>query len=728
MADNVKPVHNNFQNAGTTSTTTTFYGFPGTSSRGFTNFQNAGSTSLTTTFSTSGYQYLLGTTIATGSEPIPVTDDLSTKISVHFDEPVSVYDDVFIGSRYPIEPVDLTDDLKTEIKVYFDEDTVSVYDQLDKVTSFDSFAPMSDTMVTNIKVFFTDGVPSLDVSALNPSDSLDAYAWFDFTDTTKISVTPEYKNIDSTVISIAGQEYGLDTTNIVVTPNNLVAVTNASSVSNPFSPTIIVNGVTLVTNPETAPAPSYIGSSTNYVNVDNPGIAGTSYCDLNGANLSLDYNGGSFEVLSTNPWIGSTYQTNLGQTVDVMGLTGTIVDWGRRISSSEKFYVTSGIFGTPELNKQFNIITYGNSQYFQFLTNQSNLYSVPPQNSFTTVGGMARAIADLCGITLSFMVPDAPYHDSLSQSGQTGIEALNTLASQVGATLRWNGSGHYSICYPDYHAGLFEVPNIDNLIDASGISYEYHLDLGLGVSGAGVMDLPVNTLFDPSTKDISNQSGISAPQVVQVGKISKLLTSDDPPVVFDLPQDYDKVYIQILVAPGQPTGGANQLGLQNFVTADPGQWFEFSDNSFASAYVFQTNVGGYFIPQCKIDSRVMPLNDAVQNGNFTLTVAVTKKSLEESYDKAFKDAQLAYRDLQARIQANVRFIQVYTGIINCTFFGALPLPGMWGRATYCGETVEGIIESVSFNAPDRISIRVAQYRRINILDRKLQYDLTSGNF
>ena len=185
-----------------------------------------------------------------------------------------------------------------------------------------------------------------------------------------------------------------------------------------------------------------------------------------------------------------------------MGFTGTIVDWGRTVSTTEKFYTTSGIFGTPTLNKQFNIITYQSSQYFQFLTNQSNLYSVPPQNSFTTVGGMARAVADLCGISLSFIVPDAPYHDSLSQSGLTGLEALNSLASLVGATLRWNGNNHYTICYPDYYAGLWEVP-YEDLIDASGISYEYHLDLGLGVSGAGVMDLPVNTQFDPSAKDIS---------------------------------------------------------------------------------------------------------------------------------------------------------------------------------------------------------------------------------
>ena len=39
-----------------------------------------------------------------------------------------------------------------------------------------------------------------------------------------------------------------------------------------FAPTIIVNGVTTVTNPSTAPSPTYVDSSTNYVNFDNPGI------------------------------------------------------------------------------------------------------------------------------------------------------------------------------------------------------------------------------------------------------------------------------------------------------------------------------------------------------------------------------------------------------------------------------------------------------------------------
>ena len=53
---------------------------------------------------------------------------------------------------------------------------------------------------------------------------------------------------------------------------------------------------------------------------------------------------------------------------------------------------------------------------------------------------------------------------------------------------------------------------------------------------------------------------------------------------------------------------------------------------------------------------------------------------------------------------------------------------MWASATYCGETVQGIVESVSLTGNGILTVQVAQYYRINLLDAKLNWALTTGNY
>jgi hypothetical protein len=307
------------------------------------------------------------------------------------------------------------------------------------------------------------------------------------------------------------------------------------------------------------------------------------------------------------------------------------------------------------------------------------------------------------------------------------------MASRVGATLRWNGNNTYLVTYPDKYFGLWEVPSC-KLLAGGGIRFEEKIDLESGLSGTGnavgyfysPLDAGTNTL--PST----SPGGGAGTAVQQIAKITKKLTSDDPPLVYDLPFDYDSVWIQILIPDGRGTGGSNLVSINNFVTTNPQQWFEFNIAGLANEYIFQTNIGGKYIPQVKVDHRLFPENDAVNDGNFVMSIAVVRKSLNAAFEKSKEAENNRIRDLLARSQDGYRFIKTYSGTIQATFFGSIPVPGMWGKATVenvkirvptsattyteynIGDiTVEGIIESVQFSYPGLITISVAQYIRLN---------------
>lgn len=104
---------------------------------------------------------------------------------------------------------------------------------------------MGDGLFTNIVKTFSEGVLG--------SDSVDAFPFFDVTDSMAIMVEPEFDTNDSAAIQVSGFMDASDTMDIVVSPTTLASVIDASSVSNPFLPTIIAGGVTYVTNPCTAP-------------------------------------------------------------------------------------------------------------------------------------------------------------------------------------------------------------------------------------------------------------------------------------------------------------------------------------------------------------------------------------------------------------------------------------------------------------------------------------------
>lgn len=719
---NINPVYQGLWNQGTTSTTTTLVAYSSGASAAFAGLWDQGTTSTTTSLASSTYQY-----VGAGSPLVPVSStypeySLTTDVFSKFVGITKTFSEYHLGADFFFDGTkDIpdyalsTDTLHISVGKTFTEYGLSV-DSFTRGGQLTSNQPLADGLFTSIVKYFNE-------YNLATDEPVDAFPFFDESDSMVIMVEPMFADYDSMSVRASLYDDGQDSMVVVNLPTSMAPVVNPSSLSNPFLPTLILGGVTYVTNACTAPPPGYVVTpQTYYVQYLNSPIGNTSFCQMTGSNLSLTNQGGTFSISSQAPLgTGTSYTQNLAQTISAYGLVGTITDYGKDVSTSQNSYFTSGIFGSPNLNKPFNLITYGTNQYFSFLSNQYGLNYAPPIDSFTTVKGMAQAIAALCGINLSWVVPDAPYHDIFGQSGLTGMDALTTLAGQVGAGVLWNGGYNYTIAYPDYHSGMWILPN-EYLLEGR-FSYRWHEDLGYGVSGSGVLGIPTNVYFDSAVKTVPvNQATANNQENVErIASVTKPLTSSDPPIIVDLDNDIISVKIQILVPAGRVGGG-------RYVTDNSSIWFDLGSPAISNPYVKVVKVGQAYRNQLWIDYNLYPNLSAINNGNFTMNFGIIRRSLNTDFENAKQDANLLLRELQSRIAANVRFIKTYTGTFSYKFFGSFPVPGMWASATYCGETIEGIVESVDISGAGIVTVNVARYLRINFLDAKLNWALTTGNY
>lgn len=663
LPDNIKPIHCTLNTLGSNTTFTQL-----TSAGGLRSFYDLGTLGSNTTFTSmkiSGYQYTFArpTSTDTSTDAEGTVDRWTKIIQKSFHEGVGSLD---IWDRDPNPPQEGDGSL----------------DRFKKIV---------------IKSFH-EGVGATD-TAENAVAQINNF-------TTKISGKVVETDYFTSIIRSKGIKTTHFSTAVVGLVNNLVGAT-ATGGSNPFDPSVAIGGNTIIG--PTAPT----NAQTVYIHIPNTGISTIpDWEDLMRYGVSLDYGGGSFSIASFVP------AGTRGQQIQIFGLNAVITAGGGdgfEYSSTHKGYLASGIFGSPKLNRQINLTVAGSIIAAPIVLNPSLIQA--PANTWLTAKSIASLIASICGITLNWAAGDVSVKDFSLEPGMSGISVIQSMAQRVGATLRWFGNNTYYVAYPNKTVGQFIVPN-QNLITPAGITMEPLLDLETGISGGvsqGIYTIPTvsttSSNINGSASAPNPSAGSNNPTVVQVAKISKLLTDDDPPMIFDLPFNYDQVYLQILIAPGQSTSGANGLGIQNFVTTNPQQVFLFSDVGFANQYVFQTLVGNASIPQVKVDSRLMPENDAVQAGNFTLTVFCTLKDLSGAYAAAADDAANNGSSVQLR---NPQFIKTHTGKINCYFFGVMPLPGMYASATLDDKTVSGIIESVSFTpTPATLSLDIARYTGIN---------------
>lgn len=166
----------------------------------------------------------------------------------------------------------------------------------------------------------------------------------------------------------------------------------------------------------------------------------------------------------------------------------------------------------------------------------------------------------------------------------------------------------------------------------------------------GVQPVPANSPLRPY--DALSKEPEHTKVMMKQFSVMKKHEPSSPPVIMDLPLDYEDVYLQILVPEGKDLTGANGLGIQNFVTDKPYEYFKFSDTPAASTHLLQTKNGEAFVPQIVIDHKLFPDNESVNEGNFVLSVFCSRKELAPTPpatipDVINEDSIVAEKDVKA---------------------------------------------------------------------------------
>lgn len=710
----IKPVHDQLQSEGSNTTFTSLFNFYQPSAKAFLGLNSEGSDSTFTSLLGSNFAYYVTGAITpltvSACEYINATDEFFMGYGTLLEEDVNITDSMTTSSngntiRMMEELFDSSDDTLINFAT-LSEDVINSTDEFSSFSAltFQELINATDSLITagNAILSFIDVV--------NITDDMLTYQSFDGIDQMKIQLVTGFVTNDQIKASIGQLIKVPDSLVVGVIPHTLISVTNASSASNPFSPTIVLGGVIYVSNPSTALPNDYNRTQyTNFVQWDAAQIGQITACDLINFNFSFDYAGGSFSTTSVDPLVAGGEPENLGTQVNIFGFTGTINGFGGSYQRGSIGIKTSGIFGNPKMDQQFTYQQMQSNSVLKILSNQTLLQANP--NLWLSAHAAMRGIADIVGVKITYAVPDVPILNFTAQVGMTAMEALSSLAAANGASLRWDGGDNYLVAYPNFSRGVWEVPHWSLV---AGAEFEKLKNVTYAGYGSYLVYVPPG--FNPGSNQYGGGGSNGAPQVQTLTKIRSLMTDKDPPAIFDLPQDYDKVWIQILIAEGQDTGGSSDVGLSNFVTTDPAQWFEFNVARLGVQYVTRTNVGGATIPQVRIDSHVFPSNTAVKNGNFVMTIGFTRKDFSGLFSQASSYSLSIQNYILGATQNNYRFYPIQRATITSYFFGSIPLPGMLGKVTMCdGKVISGIIESVSFNHPGTVSVTLAQYGVIDFI-------------
>lgn len=548
---------------------------------------------------------------------------------------------------------------------------------------------------------------------------------YDNSFTTRLGVLQSDDHSFTAKLGVLANQDNSFSTQMSVMEYDLVAVTNVCSVSNVFQPAIIINGqyVTPFTSALTPDPSQYC----LFVNMQNAGVTGIDICKLHNFGFTLDNNGGNwFITVPENIY-------NCFDEVTIFGFNGVVTAKSIELTGSGAGFNFSGNFSTNELNENMEYLFLDNIVFNKLLSNQ-NL--IPNQIAlWATAKSAAQQITNKAHATLQWLIPDQPLPGFKPQEGTTGLSALASIAQQAGGVLRWNGSTKFKVVYQDFFEGVWKIPSCD-LIQGS-VKCETFCDLARGrsYSKSSAANLPglVRSNLASVNAQIKTVPGGAQPQVQLLTKLTKRLTADDPPLIFDLPFNYDEVWIQTLVPANGATGGTNLVDpVHNYVTRNPQQYFSFDVVGLASDYIFVTNIGGVQQPQVKLDYKILPqdgTNSSVDNGNFVTSVYYTTKAIANPVadtvsDRANLTGQLKYA-----------FYRTNTCTFSTVFFGSIPLPGMKvdglipdvklyipdcnNPGAYLTQNLgdivlNGIIDSVNFTYPGTVTVTCSNWRRLII--------------
>ena len=438
--------------------------------------------------------------------------------------------------------------------------------------------------------------------------------------------------------------------------------------------------------------------SSTYVSIPNTGIPGLNWTNLFTYNVSLNNGGGSWFIGANKDF------SSQGSPISIFGLNGICTAYGKRYDATMKGPAGSGVFGSGNIHKQLDLLI--SNPYF-YIANAS--YSAGSGiTPISNCASMASYIGSQAGISVIWGTRNVPLNTLTFSPTMTVLDALNALANLAGGVVRWNGGNSYYVGDPNTTTGSFIVP--DQRLIAIG-----------GCEGYSLYDLETSNSTAPALlySNISvGQVVTSAPQYPTINKlfsITKLLTIDDPTIPFDLPPNFNNVYVQIILntnAQSQlvgvdgatvsgilPDGRTNYTG-GAFISTDPNQWACIG-SAGQSSYVTRVLKGNTYVPQFNADYTLFPSGvPAIESGYFTMNIGVTYMPLESNSSYSLAVTPVTYT-------------KSYQGSIHCVFYGVMPLPGMYAQASLDDLTVSGVVESVTFSPPGYLSIEVAQYLQVN---------------
>lgn len=711
---NIRPLHLTFQSASASgSTHSSLYSPFQNTNKAFFNFSNAGSTSSHSTLKSSGFQYLLSTSLVSAVvEAAPLRDDVSIIVTQTIYENLGLADDVDTRPVRGIESSQLADDVSiVNIQTIYENLTIGEFVTGANYAGTTESSQVADFVTVNNIQATSEAAPLAEQVTAIVRLTARYGVKFNGIIRNTIPYTSKFR-ISQHVRPAYSTEFQAAIYNLVgATASGGTFVTPASGGTpvfqpNPFGGNVAIDGTGIIGTPA-------VGTPNKgvYINIPNTGTPGLSWREVYDWGMSLDYSGGSFAIDST-VFLGAG-----GTSLPIFGQLGTITDPGRAYSSNKRAYTTSGIFGAPLLNKQFRLIQNSNT-LIQTLSNTQTL----------TARTVAAVIASVCGINLTWLAQDLPITDFSYEPTMNGISALNSMAQRVGANLRWMGGLNYYVAYPSTAIGSFIVPN-PKLLTSTGLRENSHYDLETGVGGAvniNSFGAPVQSLSvfnSQSVNFVSGQTGqyllnyntsqgiqtgstLTSP-LVPVGKIGKQLTSSSPASIFTLPYNYQDVLVQILVPDSYAFSTAR------YITSDPNHWDIFVAPGFTGSggtlgsttgYIYTTLEAGAYVPKLKIDYRVLPDHPAITAGDFDMTIMATTKPIPQTSVNT-----------TAQYQRPLQWVQTYKGTIDFSFYGTLPLPGMLATASLDDLTVTGVIENVGFSSARTVQLQVAQYTGINWL-------------
>lgn len=599
-----------------------------------------------------------------------------------------------------------SDDAAIDIDIFADDgfDLDDDPDQPNVSPFADDGFDFDDDSLLDLEVPAADGVQWGDSSLL----SLDVFA----DDSLERSDQAQYKkhwNVNfGTTIEVVSHHNYMYSSEVRVLRYDPAAINDLLNPDNPATPSVVINGQTIISHPDTVKASSY-----NYVSV-NPStfIAG---CDL----LDLVLNqtvgaGGNFQAKTRTPFGVK------GQIVTIAGIKCLITSIVEASGDQQgDFYITTGSVGDARIMNKDILLVLDSPE----LAGLGNLalntpLQAPSSLQWTTCSEAAQAVANAAGIHVAWLAPDAPLTDLALETGSKVGSTIESLGKRVNAELCFDGKETWAIVDPmSGYGGWAGVPNC-GLFGTSAFEVESFLDLD-----SGFVSLPIKPQSAGTVSQSDNPASpfYAAPTPKeQIQSFNTKPNEGDAPVFLPLNADYDKFYLQIFlpttdskIVQGKFIPGvtlpSGVVQVPNS-TVDPDVWKEFTFNKIKDKLGKESLV---------IDHSLF--HDDLVDNQFSLNIGYTRKvgPLAEAFAQQQQEAIERRRFEDAYNSERLRYFNTRTATIRFKFFGTLPVPGNKVSLSYKNKSISGMVYSCTLrksqNSIAEVELTVREHMVNNLL-------------